>query len=393
MPFTLPGFTWTDAALVEAIGPTVSLEPALIRIVPINAYKSYAITPHPQFGAVSLGAGLWKRFQPGRSGACRQHWCAVWRVASGRYPHASRRHVQPGNRGHRDHLLGYRLAGDRDQCCAGWRRDVYLGDYHGGKDDWTQTGINPAIAAMVALFNMVENYTANWPNDAAGPRVGSVTSTLVIDATSTLTNTNRFVGNFDTLTAALALLMVGSGFTRASIDLGENWTDISATGSYPPVATKAVPGTNEVWFRNPTTGTIVKAQDNAQAATNFEEKYWDRNSDRVKLRSRFDTPSGGDFGDQTCVATYSLAESDPDPCQRQPFTDTFDASIRARQDHRWAIHASVRRRPILSSRAVHGPSPGSKARFNGGFVMTRCRPAPIVLRSITVMLAHTALAA
>lgn len=300
--------------------------PAVIRVVPVDAFSAYVIAPHDELGAVAWELVYGNGDDPVDQAPADSIGAPFggWRLAGVRtLPDVM---ANPETEVTEIIYSGIGSQGVAINVAVG-AGTSYAGDYHAGKSNSVQTGSDPTSAAMLALFEMVENYTINWPDDGEGPRIGSVTSSLVIDGTGSLTNSNHFIGAFDTLTAALSLLMVESDFTRASVDQGESWTDISADGSYAPVATKATPGTNEIWFRRPLTGTIIKAIDNAQTASNFKEKYWDRNSDRVKLRNRFDTPDGGDFGDETCVVTYSLAASAPDPVPTwSPFTDSFDAS-------------------------------------------------------------------
>lgn len=299
--------------------------PAVLRVAPVDAFTAYVIAPHDELGAVAWELVYGNGDNPVDQAPADSIGAPFggWRLAGVRtLPDVM---ANPETEFTEIIYSGIGSQGVAINVAVG-AGTSYAGDYHAGKSNSVQTGSDPTSAAMLALFEMVENYTINWPDDGEGPRIGNVTSSLVIDGTGSLTNTNRFIGAFDTLTAALSLLMVESDFTRASVDQGETWADISANGSYAPAATKATPGAHEVWFRRPLTGTIIKAIDNAQTASNFKEKYWDRNSDRVKLRNRFDTPDGGAFGDETCVVTYSLATSEPDPLPTwMPFTDSFDA--------------------------------------------------------------------
>jgi hypothetical protein len=112
--------------------------------------------------------------------------------------------------------------------------------------------------------------------------------------------THRMVCPYNTLTAALALFQLSTAYKRVSMDLGVTWTDATTVGYYD---TSAV---NEVWWRNPNTGTIAKVLLDRSGATNFEESNFDVSSSRVKYRARFDTPTSGNFGDQTCIAQYSF---------------------------------------------------------------------------------------
>lgn len=103
----------------------------------------------------------------------------------------------------------------------------------------------------------------------------------------------------DPLTAFVAMATLGPAFTRMSLNLGSTWSDISNTGSADVTHPADV---DEVWFRNPTTGLVVKVYDDARALGSttsggkFREKYVTSrvvgNTDR-KLYTRVDKPDSG----------------------------------------------------------------------------------------------------
>lgn len=303
---------WENLRGRLAFGPGNDGPIPAIRMVPIDAYEAYAIAPHDELGAVALhliygnGANPADQSPPDSLGGS----FGAWRIRGFRTlpsvesdPATEYSEVIYSGVGSQEYAINV--------------NNVYGGTYHAGLDDYVQTGTDVSLAAMVAALLLDHMATINW----AGGETAQMTGKLEFFAQGVARTTHRMVCPYNTLTAALALFQLSTAYTRASTDQGETWIDVSGTGYYDMSAF------DEVWWRNPSTGTIAKVQLDRSGATNFEEANFDVSSSRVKYRARFDTPSSGQFGDQTCIATYSFAASEPDPVPSwSPFTDSFAAS-------------------------------------------------------------------
>lgn len=283
-----------------------------IRIVPVDAYEAYAVAPHATLGAVALHLIYGNGSSPGDQIPASSLGAPFggWRIRGFR--------TLPSVES--DPATEYKeivYAGVGSQEYAINIDNVYGGTYHGGLGDYVQTGPDVTLAAIMASLRLDHSTVIEW----AGGEVAQITGALEFFDQGVTRTTHHMVCPYNTLTAALALFQLSTAYTRASTDQGETWTDVSATGYYDMTAFA------EIWWRNPATGTIAKVLLDHSGATNFQESNFDVNAGRVKYRARFDTPDGGEFGDQTCIATYSFDASAPDAVPRWlPFTDRFDAN-------------------------------------------------------------------
>lgn len=295
---------------------------AHMRVQPIDAFNSFSIAPHTSLGAIAMalvygnGADPIDQNPAASIGAPFGGWrmsgiSVVPTVASNPVTQASE--VIYIGVGSQDVAINVMLDGNVTS---------YGGGYHGGKNNSIQYGSDPTVGGMVSGFWIREDYQIPW----SGGRTANVTSIIEHKPDGSIVNTNRVVAPFDTLTAALALLMLDTTFTTYSINQGADWISCAAAGKY----LEGLQHT-EVWWRKPLTGTIVKAVLDVSGASNFKESYFDVDANRVKFRARFDTvevpgvPNSDHFGDQTCVATYRLDRSEPDPLPSWlPYVMTFD---------------------------------------------------------------------
>lgn len=286
--------------------------PATMRIVPIDDFEAYVIAPHDGLGAVALHLIYGNGDNPIDQTPADSLGAPFggWRIRGFRTlpsvesnPETEFTEIIYSGVGSQEYAINV--------------NNVYFGTYHGGLDEYLQTGTSVLLAAMIASLRLDHVATGRWP----GGEVAHMTGALEFLVQGVTRTTHRMVCPYNTLTAALALLQLSPAYTRASTDQGETWIDVGASGYYDMTAFA------EVWWRNPTTGTIAKVLLNHSGATNFQESNFDVSASRVKYRARFDTPDSGEFGDQTCIATYSFAASEPDPVPTWvPFTNSFEAS-------------------------------------------------------------------
>lgn len=323
---SLPNTAASDSVEIRAIGDSASLEAITMRVVSVNAFKSYAIAPHGDFGAIAM-----ELVYGNGSNAGDQNPADSVGAPFGKWRFSGLRTLPSvlSNPETEYTEIIYSGIGSQGVAINVLKSDggtLYFGDYHAGKYNSVQTGTDPTVSAMVALFEMLEVYESLLPADARNPdgRTAYVNSLIRLNENGSITNTNMVRADFDTLTAALALLMLNTGFTRYSTDLGLSYQECVTTGFYDVTAF------NEIWWRNPTTGTIVKAALDLSGTSNHEESNFDVSSSRVKFRARFDTvenpqvPNSDWFGEQTCSVTYSLAASAPDPVPTWvPYTIDF----------------------------------------------------------------------
>ncbi|WP_088183561.1 hypothetical protein [Sphingobium sp. Z007] len=285
---------------------------AILRTVPISAYEAYVIAPHATLGAVALHLIYGNGTNPVDQTPADSLGAPFggWRIQGFRtLPSVASNPVTEYSE------IIYSGVGSQEYAIN--VNNVYGGTYHGGLNSYVQTGPDMTQAAMLPAMQLDHTATISW----TGGEVAQLTGGLEFLSQGVTRTTHRMVAPHNTLTVALALFQLSPAYTRASTDLGATWADVSAGGYYD---TSAV---NEVWWRNPTTGTIAKVLLDRAGATNFEESNFDVSVSRVKYRARFDTPSSGNFGDQTVRATYSFAASEPDPIPSwSPFTDSFNAS-------------------------------------------------------------------
>lgn len=291
--------------------------PATIRIVPVSATEAFAVAPHPD-GALALhlihgnGANPVDQNPAASLGAP----FGGWRIRGYRF-------LADTGADPRTQAVETIYDGVGSQEYAINVQNIYGGTYHGGLGAYTQTGPDCVVAGTVAEAKWDHAATITWGTG----EVATITGSLELLNDGRVRTTHRMVMPHNTLTAAMSLLMVGGGFTRASLDGGATWQNIGAVATYP------ASGASEVWFRHPGTGTVVRAVDTAAQAGNFLERNFDTTAERVKLRTRLDTPNGGPFGDRTVTATYSFHRGAADPAPPPPppqtftgFTETFDAA-------------------------------------------------------------------
>lgn len=188
----------------------------------------------------------------------------------------------------------------------------YGGIYHGLSTDapYTQTGTSLSSNVSVSSVSLTHDVTIEW----VGGQTADVLETITFDKSGSVRTDCTVNCDFNTLTASLAMLMVGMDFTRLSTDGGSTWSTIS-TGD-------TTTNVDEVQFRDPYTGLVVITSDDAREANNFNQKFVNRSGDRNKIYSRFDTPANGNLGHVSCTR---LIDFDLVPYDKEiPISTNYD---------------------------------------------------------------------
>jgi hypothetical protein len=273
------------------------------RVVPVSATEAFIVAPHAALGAVA-----W-HFVKGNNGATGQVPDSIgapygnWRLYGVRTlpnlsadPVSGYTEIVQAGIGSQEHAILVSQAGG----------NVWGGIYHGGLQSYTQTAPTMTTAGTLAAATLSHSARIQW----AGGEYGDVAGALTVNPDGSLATSCTLAMPFDTLTAYLDMTIVGAGFTRASIDGGATWLDLTAVA----VGADTQANADTVIFRNPSTGTTVTVTDDARAKSNFASKAVTRRSTDFKLYVNLNTmPAGSPFGTQTVSRTISLGKTAPDP--------------------------------------------------------------------------------
>ena len=271
-----------------------------IRVVPGGDREAYAIAPHAELGAIALHLFKGNGEDASTPALSLGQSFGEWRIKGFR--------ILPGvDSDPRTEASEIIYEGVGSQELAINLGGVFGGQYHGFGGDALYVQSTPALASesMVPAMRIESSGEIVW-NSATATWSGTIClkpdGSLVTFASVSLAA--------DPLEAYFNMTIVNSSFSRASLDGGETWRDLTELAINGKLAAN-VPG---VILRNPLTGTTITITDDALEAPGFAVKEIQRRSGDYKIYPNINPlPAGSHLGEVTVRRTIVFGAGEPDP--------------------------------------------------------------------------------
>lgn len=273
---------------------------AAIRVVPISSTEAFLVAPHAQLGAIALH--LVKGNPPGTplGSADAGGVFGDWRIYGFRVlPSVASDPVSQASE--------TIYAGTGSQQIAINVGGVFAGQYHGlgAGAAYSQTAPSLTAAAMIVDATIASagelrwsGATATWSDSFALRADGSIATS----ATATLPA--------DPFNSYLDMTIVSRAFSRASLDGGATWVDMSGYGEWQELPASVA----SITLRNPATGTTITVTDDALNGVPGRLKVVTSRSSDFKIYANLDpSPTGTQLGTVSVTRTITFGKTAPDP--------------------------------------------------------------------------------
>lgn len=272
----------------------------VIRIVPASATAAYMVAPHAALGAVALHLIKGNAGDESTPSASVGAPFGDWRIQGLR--------ILPGvesNPATQATEIIYQGVGSQEIAIN--FGGLYAGQYHGfgAGAAYSQTAPDMTSDHMVVSAEIESAGEMLWSAASA-----DWSQSIELHADGRITTVTRVDMAYDAFDAYLDMTIVGTGFTRASLDGGETWQELDALALNASLTANVA----TIILRNPTTGTTVTVTDDAMDAPGFASRRIMRRTGDYKVYPNINPqPTGTPLGSVTVARTIVLGATEADP--------------------------------------------------------------------------------
>jgi hypothetical protein len=184
----------------------------------------------------------------------------------------------------------------------------FAGHYHGfgPSATYSQTAPDLTVSGYLSTATIASGGRMFW----TGGEYADWSGTVILNPDGSVSTSMSVDMPFDALIAYLDMTIANTGFSSASLDGGDTWTDLS-TLALNARLTANVPS---IILRNPTTGTKMTVADNTLDAPGFQIKEIQRRTGDYKIYPNINPqPAGTSLGTQNVSRTITFSAGEPDP--------------------------------------------------------------------------------
>lgn len=284
---------------------------ASLRVVPVSATEAYVVAPHATLGAIALHLLKGNGTDVSTPGDSVGAPFGDWRIQGYRALPAVTSNPATQSTEILSSGIGSQEIAIRRTTGGGW-----AGQYHGlgSTAVYSQTAPDLTVAGYISSAVFTSTGRAKWSDGA----YYDFTNTITLNGDGSISTTTNVVMPFDPNIAHLDMTIVSPTFTRASLDGGATYVDLTTLST--DFGTMAA-NVSSIIMRNPTTGRTVTIADDALNGTAGRNKIIMRRSGDFKVYPDLNpTPNPTNLGNVTVNRTITFGQTAPDPVSFTPYS-------------------------------------------------------------------------